>query len=56
VSSVLAGTNTKLPLKPDAVKILIADCLLHVKRNPSSSTLSGVATSEIPKQNDARPI
>src|SRR5450759_4768103 len=50
------GTNTKLPLKPDAVKILIADCPRHVKRNPSPLTRCGVATSEIPVQNDARPI
>jgi hypothetical protein len=50
------STNTKLPLKLDAVKILIADCPLHVKRNPSPSTRSGVAASKNPMQNDARPI
>jgi hypothetical protein len=50
------STNTKLPLKPDAVKILITDCPQHVKRNPSLSTPSGVATNEVPMQNDARSI
>jgi hypothetical protein len=49
-------TNTKLPMKPDAVKILIADCPLHVKRNPSPSTRNGVAASETPKQTRVRPI
>ena len=37
--------NTKLPLKPDAVKIFITDCPSHVKRNSFPSTRNGVAAS-----------